>query len=115
LWVSDGTVAGTIRAASLTTTALGASPQNITNVNGLVYFTAVNDTTGRELWRELIIGNAPTDIALSANTLAENAGANAVVGSLTSTDPDVGDTFVYSLIAGAGDTDNSSFNIAGNS
>ncbi len=114
LWVSDGTVAGTVRAASLTTTAFGIAPQNITNVNGLVYFTAVNDTTGRELWRELIIGNAPTDIALSATTLAENAGANAVVGSLTSTDPDAGDTFVYSLIAGAGDTDNAAFNIAGN-
>ncbi len=114
LWVSDGTVAGTLRAASLLTTAIGTAPENITNVNGIAYFTAVDETNGRELWRELIVGNAPTDLALSATTIEENAGANAAVGTLTSTDPNAGDTFIYSLIAGVGDTDNAAFNVAGN-
>lgn len=58
-----------------------------------------------------ILNGAPTNITLSAASIAENAGANAVVGALTSTDPDTGDTFSYSLIAGTGDTDNASFNI----
>ena len=115
LWVSDGTNAGTVRAASLTTTVLGIDPLGMTNVNGQVYFSAVNETNGRELWRELVAGNAPTDIALGSSVVAENAGANAVVGALSTTDPDVGDTFVYSLVAGVGGADNAAFNIAGNS
>ena len=57
---------------------------------------------------------APTDISLSANSIAENAVANANVGTLTTTDPDVANTFAYTLVSGAGDTDNAAFNISGN-
>jgi hypothetical protein len=56
----------------------------------------------------------PTDITLSAKTIAENSGSNAVVGTFTTTDPDSGDTFTYTLVAGVGDVDNSAFNISGN-
>jgi len=56
---------------------------------------------------------APTDIALSATSIPENAGADALVGTLTTTDPDAGDTFAYILVAGPGDTDNASFIISG--
>lgn len=55
----------------------------------------------------------PTDIALSQASIAENAGANASVGTLTTSDPDAGNTFSYSLTTGAGDTDNAAFNISG--
>ncbi len=58
---------------------------------------------------------APTDISLSLNTIPETAGANAVVGQLSATDVDPGETFTYSLVAGAGDTNNASFNISGTS
>jgi hypothetical protein len=58
---------------------------------------------------------APTDIALSATTVNQSAGVNAVVGTLTSTDADVGNTHTYTLVAGAGDTNNASFNISGSS
>ncbi len=34
--------------------------------------------------------------------IAENAGANAAVGTLQTTDPDAGDTFTYTLVAGTG-------------
>ena len=61
------------------------------------------------------VNEAPTDITLSGSTIAENAGANAVVGALSTTDPDSGNTFTYSLVTGAGDADNASFNISGNS
>jgi hypothetical protein len=57
---------------------------------------------------------APTDITLSANSIAENSGANATIGTMSTTDPDTGDTFTYSLVAGLGDADNAAFNIAGN-
>ena len=61
------------------------------------------------------INNAPTDISLSATSINENVAANSTVGTLSTTDPDAGNTFTYTLIAGAGDTDNASFNISGSS
>lgn len=56
---------------------------------------------------------SPTDITLSNDTIAEDAGANAVVGTVTVSDADVGDSHTISLVAGAGDTDNALFNIDG--
>ncbi|MHC4872295.1 MAG: cadherin domain-containing protein, partial [Planctomycetota bacterium] len=56
---------------------------------------------------------SPTDMSLSGDTVVENGPAGEIVGTLSSTDPDVGDTHSYSLVSGAGDTDNSSFTIDG--
>ncbi|MGP1677854.1 MAG: putative Ig domain-containing protein, partial [Burkholderiales bacterium] len=53
--------------------------------------------------------DAPTDIGLSANTVAENA-ANASVGTLSTNDVDVGDTFTYSILEGG---DGAQFAISG--
>ena len=48
-------------------------------------------------------GEAPTDFALSANTVAEGAATDAVVGTLQGVvDPDVGDAHVFSLVDDAG-------------
>ena len=55
----------------------------------------------------------PTDIALSATGIAENAPGGAAIGTLTTTDVDAGDTFTYTLVSGTGDTDNASFTIDG--
>jgi uncharacterized protein (DUF2141 family) len=65
----------------------------------LIYFTA---------------NRTPTDLALSSTTFAENQIIGTVIGNFTITDPDTGNTFTYSLVSGTGDTDNSSFTIAGN-
>jgi len=54
----------------------------------------------------------PTDIVLSADIIAENNAANATVGTLSTTDADSGDSFIYSLAGGA---DDSAFTITGNS
>lgn len=63
----------------------------------------------------IINGNdAPQDITLSDNNLIENCAVGTVVGTLSSTDQDMGDTHTYTLVAGAGDTDNTSFSISGN-
>jgi methionine-rich copper-binding protein CopC len=56
---------------------------------------------------------APTDIALSNSSVAENQPSGTAVGTLSTTDPDAGDTFTYSLVSGTGDTDNGSFQIVG--
>lgn len=56
---------------------------------------------------------APTDITLSNTSIDENAPANSVVGELSATDVD--DTeFIFSLVDGSGNANNSSFRIEGN-
>jgi alpha-L-fucosidase 2 len=55
--------------------------------------------------------SAPTDMALSNATVAENQPSGTAVGTFTTTDPDSGDTFTYSLVSGTGSTDNGSFTI----
>ncbi|MDX3775561.1 Ig-like domain-containing protein [Chromatiaceae bacterium AAb-1] len=57
--------------------------------------------------------NPPTDISLNNTTVNQSAGVNAVVGTLSTTDADVDDTQTYTLVNGADDTDNASFNISG--
>ncbi len=56
----------------------------------------------------------PTDIAVTGGNVAENSAIATVAATFTSVDPDFGNTFTYSLAAGTGDTDNSSFSILGN-
>ncbi|MEH2389735.1 MAG: DUF4114 domain-containing protein, partial [Nostoc sp.] len=60
------------------------------------------------------VNQAPTDLALDKTDVNENVAANTVIGTFSSTDPDTGNTFTYSLVAGTGDTDNSAFTINGN-
>jgi hypothetical protein len=58
---------------------------------------------------------APTDIALDDANIAENAGANAVVGTLSGTDPDAGQSATLIFTLPAGMNDNAAFNISGTS
>lgn len=55
----------------------------------------------------------PTDIELSNNTVFENAAIDTLVGTLSSTDPDVGEIFTYLLVSGVGDSDNALFKVVG--
>ena len=75
---------------------------------------ATANQTYLPLVMKAITNQNPTDILLSNSTIAENQPINTVVGTLSTTDPNAGDTFTYSLVSGAGDTDNPSFNISGN-
>jgi len=56
---------------------------------------------------------APSNIALSASVAPENAAPGTVIGTLSTTDGDAGETFTYTLVSGAGDTDNAAFTIDG--
>ncbi|MCG9881106.1 MAG: cadherin domain-containing protein [Bacteroidia bacterium] len=59
--------------------------------------------------------DTPTDININSNQIAENLAANTVIGTLATADQDATNTFIYTLVSGAGSTDNASFNLAGNS
>ncbi len=57
------------------------------------------------------VNEAPTNVKLSANTVAENSIIGTPIGTFSSTDQDANNTFTYSLVSGTGSTDNASFNI----
>jgi hypothetical protein len=77
------------------------------------------DQGGLSFEKQLTIGvtdvnETPNNLTLSNSTVAENQVIGTVVGNLSSTDPDTGNTFTYSLVAGTGATDNSLFAITNN-
>lgn len=56
---------------------------------------------------------APTNLVLSNARVSENQPVGTVVGRLSTADPNAGDVFTYSLVAGSGATDNGWFSIGG--
>lgn len=81
---------------------------------------SVNDGNGGVFQQSFTINvlnanDAPTDINISANQIAENLAANTVIGALATADQDANNTFIYTLVSGVGSADNASFNIAGTS
>ena len=116
--VSDGTGAnGTLGSINASTGAITYTPAANNNTN--VSFTwKVNDghedsNTSTATLAIAAVNDAPTDIALSAATQAENTAINTTIGAFSTTDVDAGDTFTYTLVSGTGSTDNASFNISG--
>lgn len=57
------------------------------------------------------VNEPPTGLGLSSTEVRENLPAGAVVGDLSTADPDAGNVFTYTLVAGQGDTDNDQFTI----
>ena len=57
------------------------------------------------------VNETPTDLGLSGTSVAENEATGTSVGSLSTTDPDAGDSHSYSLVSGTGDGDNGKFQI----
>jgi Bacterial Ig domain/RTX calcium-binding nonapeptide repeat (4 copies)/Cadherin domain len=55
----------------------------------------------------------PTALALTGDTVPENAPAGTEVGTLRATDPDAADQHVFTLVPGDGGADNAAFTIAG--
>ncbi|MEM7530696.1 MAG: choice-of-anchor Q domain-containing protein, partial [Chloroflexota bacterium] len=54
----------------------------------------------------------PTALTLDITSLDENLVAGTSVGTLSATDADAGESFIYTLVAGTGDTDNGLFTIS---
>ena len=86
---------------TFTLTASDGATDSSANSSTVVTATSIND--------------APTDIALSNNSVSIYEGVSAVVGTLSKTDVDTGQTFTYTLVSGTGDTNNALFNISGTS
>jgi hypothetical protein len=59
------------------------------------------------------VNEAPTAINFDTTSINEGNSLGATFATLTTTDPDAGDSFKYELATGAGDTDNGSFSISG--
>ncbi|MCW3014859.1 MAG: hypothetical protein JWO02_1951, partial [Solirubrobacterales bacterium] len=74
----------------------------------------IRGTRGREFVPLAVKTNhAPTALALTNTSVAENSPSAAAVGVFSGTDPDTADTLSYALVAGPGDTDNAAFSVAG--
>ncbi len=109
LWQSNGTSAGTLLVADVAGVG-GSAPRDFISTGSRLLFTAVTNTYGRELHR---LNASPTSIALSNTAVTENLPLGTVVGTLSATDPDVGDTISFSLPTTA--ADNSAFTIVSGS
>ncbi len=104
-----------VNATGITSTSYSAS-----GLTSSRYYWAVKAVNAYgESWSEswtysTLPGNsAPTDISLSNSTVPAGS-SGALVGYLSTTDPDGGDTHTYSLVSGTGSTNNGSFSISGN-
>lgn len=70
------------------------------------------NTSAAQTFTITVSNSAPTDIALSANSIAENNAPGAIIGTLSATDANPGDTQTFSFAPGG--ADNGSFSISGN-
>jgi autotransporter-associated beta strand protein len=59
------------------------------------------------------VNEPPTAILLSNDSIAELQPSGTLVGTLSATDPDAGDSFSYMLVSGIGSDDNVAFSISG--
>ena len=59
------------------------------------------------------VNEPPTALALAPASVDENQPSGTPVGTLSTTDPDAGNTFTYTLVAGVGADDNAAFAISG--
>ena len=74
------------------------------------------DSGGLRLEREVTlnvnnVNERPADLLVSTSTFDENIPDGAVVATLSTSDPDPGDTHSYALVSGEGDDDNGAFTI----
>lgn len=120
---ADGTYAATLTlnreaggTLSSTPVYVKFSPTGVgTTYNGDLTHTMTGFSASRSLTGTGGEANAaPTDISLSASSLAENTVAGQLVATLSATDANSADTHTYTLVAGEGDANNSMFVISGN-
>lgn len=69
--------------------------------------------SGKTVWNFTTVNNAPQKMVISKDSIQEKQPVGSVVGVMQGMDPDLADRHVFSLVAGTGDTDNSSFAIVG--
>ncbi|MBC3789364.1 putative Ig domain-containing protein, partial [Spirosoma utsteinense] len=117
--VTNGTLnslSGSGTTFTLTLTATASGPLTVSVLANTVQDLAGNGNLAASPFTiQYTPNNAPTAIALSGTTVAENQPGGTVVGSLSSTDADVpAQTFTYALVNGSGDADNGAFSLQDN-
>jgi large repetitive protein len=95
------------KGATCTVTAVAA---HISDVDGI---DPANPAADYPFSFAVAANSAPTAIDLDPTAVAENSPVGTMVGTLSTTDDDAGDTFTYALVAGAGADDNALFTIDG--
>lgn len=65
-------------------------------------------TPNCDFYFDLSVNHSPTDISLTNNTINENNSINTIIGALSTSTLDTGDTHTYSIVGGS-----SNFNISG--
>lgn len=110
LWRINSTMTSAVLIDDLQVGPTGSSPAALAGMGKTLFFTADDSHVGSEPWT-LRVNHQPTDLAVTSTNIDENLPAGAVVGTLTTTDADVGDMFTYSLVPGYGD--NALFAISG--
>ena len=100
----DGTftsIVNTDTSTNVLTAANILAVSSFVNVNGVLYLTANAAKEGLELWRLNITDPLPpVDIELSNNRVAENSPVGTVVGLLSASDPNFGDTIAFTSLEG---------------
>ncbi|MBD2626098.1 peptidylprolyl isomerase [Trichormus variabilis] len=86
----------------------------LTLASATTYQIGTNTTITGTIINDDFPNQAPTNLNLSNSNIAENQLINTVIGNFSSTDPNPGNTFTYSLVAGTGSTNNNLFTIVGN-
>ncbi|WP_197453465.1 Ig-like domain-containing protein [Caulifigura coniformis] len=94
LFTVDGTTLKTAASFDFESAASYTVQVQVADQDGLTFLKTFTITVEN-------VNEAPTDIALSNNSVAENA-ANALVGTLTGTDPDAAPTLTFTLTDDAG-------------
>ncbi len=92
---------------SIGTTGLTSAASAVTHFQSTVTTSQATDN------QITTVENAPTAISLSPTSIDSGSASGTTVGTLSSTDPDSGDSHTYSLVSGTGSTDNGSFSISG--
>ncbi len=113
--ITDGT-SGTFTAVDGDTYTFLVSSENATAMVDIAAEVATDaagnaNTASNQL--TLSFNSSPTDVILSNAAISENNTIGDLIGELSTTDADVDDTHVYTLVEGTGDTDNASFTIDG--
>jgi len=101
---------------SITITNNGGSDTYVFTTNGSFTFEfedATWNTWSTTATVDWITNAAPTDIALSNDTIDENVAVWFTIGTLSTTDANTSDTHTYSFVSWTWDTDNASFTLSG--
>ena len=103
----DGSTLKTTTAFDFETKNSYAVRIKVTDAGGLSFEKALSITITD-------VNETPSAMAITKSNLYESNTINQVVGALSTSDQDAGDSHTYSLVSGTGSTDNAAFNVSGN-